>query len=180
MRKLMLMLVIFFTTTIMVNNTATITKVGLDLAYKLYTQPQFELVYDDILGTVYHPVTKQCDNTPTITGDGSRIIPHMANEYRWIAVSQDLLYCEYRANLIKSDGDRFKGNIQYGDTIWVMSPHEEINGWWVVHDAMNKKYNNRIDFLQSTKDGIYGIFNDIKIYRVDNINYNELKKHLSV
>lgn len=176
------MFAVIILTTINLSN-VTAVKAGMQIAYKYRPVPQLELVYDDIVATVYHPVREQCDETPFITGDGSRINPHTANNDRWIAVSQDLLYSEYRANLLKypEKDKRFQGNIRYGDTIWVESPHDEINGWWVVRDAMNKRYENKIDFLQSGKDGsIYGVYKDIKIYRIENFNYSELRKYLSV
>jgi hypothetical protein len=177
-----LIFAIIFFTTIKISN-VTAVKFGIDTAYNMYLMSNLELVYDDVHGTVYHPKVNQCDNTPFITGDGSRINPHTANNDRWVAVSQDLLYSEYRANLLRypERDKRFQGNIRYGDTIWVESPHEEINGWWVVRDAMNKRYENKIDFLQSGRNGsIYGVYTNIRIYRIENFNYSNLKKHLSV
>jgi hypothetical protein len=135
---------------------------------------EFSLIYDNVWGTIYHAVKKQCDNTPTITGDGSRINPDHASELRWIAISQEMLYCEYRQRIINDNTNKsFKGKIQYGDTIWIKSPYDEINGWWVVRDAKNKRYTNSIDFLQTVGDGdLYGNnklwngrFDGIKIYK---------------
>jgi hypothetical protein len=57
---------------------------------------------------------------------------------------------------------RYKGQIKFGDTIWVESPNPNINGKWVVHDLMNKKYKNAIDFLQTTGDG--GLYNNDKLW----------------
>lgn len=181
-RKIALLILIFFTTTSLVKNGGT--EMSMKLAYILFSEPENELLYADVWGTIYHPVTKQCDGTPTITGDGSRINPRKASEHRWIAISQEMLDCMYRANLVSSDGERFKGKIQYGDTIWIESPYESINGWWVVHDTKNKRYNNSIDFLQTMGDGsLYdnnplwdGKFKDISIYRKKNNDYSELQK----
>lgn len=131
-------------------------------------------IYDDIWGTIYHAEVRQCDATPTITGDGSRINPYKASEHRWIAISQEMLDCQYRENLLDdSSSVLFKGRIEYGDTVWVDSPYREINGWWIVHDTKNKRYRNSIDFLQTKGDGtLYkndpmwnGRFDDIKIFR---------------
>jgi hypothetical protein len=80
---------------------------------------------------------------------------------------------EYRAKLIKSDDPRFKGKIKYGDTVWIDSPYSEINGWWVVCDAKNKRYTKSIDFLQTIGDKTLiknyprwpGKFENIKICR---------------
>lgn len=136
------------------------------------TVNEYELLYDNIWGTIYHPVSDQCDNTPTITGDGSRINKTKASEHRWIAISQEMLYNKYRQGLLKNS-ELYRGKIRYGDTVWIISNHDEINGWWVVHDAKNSRYRRSIDFLQTTGDGsLYndnklwcGIFDNIKIYK---------------
>jgi hypothetical protein len=132
-----------------------------------------ELIYDDVWGTIYNPVVDQCNENPTITGDGSIINITTASELRWIAISQDMLNCNYRSTLLKDD-NRFNGKLRYGDTILIQSPHKKINGWWVVRDAKNKRYSNSIDFLQTTGDGnLYdnnslwsGKFKNIKIFKI--------------
>jgi len=150
--------------------------------------PKFCLIYDNIWGTIYHAVEKQCDESPTITGDGSRINPYKASEHRWIAISQEMLDDEYRQQLLNdSSSTLFKGKIQYGDTIWIKSPYEEINGWWIVHDTKNRRYTNSIDFLQTIGDGSlyrnntqwHGRFDGIRIYKrnpifIDNITLIKL------
>lgn len=132
-------------------------------------------LYSNIWGTIYHAEVRQCDASPTITGDGSRINPYNASEHRWIAISQEMLDCEYRVGLLNdSTSPLYKGKIEYGDTIWIDSPYPEINGWWIVHDTKNKRYRNTIDFLQTKNDkSLYnnnpkwsGRFNNIKIYSV--------------
>ena len=136
---------------------------------------KLHLLYDNIIGTVYNPVKSQCDDTPHITADLSFIDVNNASNHRWIAISQDLLYDEYRKKFNGNENIRFNGKLKYGDTIWIESPYVEINGWWVVHDAMNKRYTNRIDFLQTMNDNsLYknypkwpGKFDNIKIYSID-------------
>ncbi len=138
--------------------------------------PEITPIYDNIWGTIYHAEVRQCDATPTITGDGSRINPYDASEHRWIAISQEMLDSEWRVELLNdSTSLQFKGKIQYGDTVWVDSPYETINGWWIVRDTKNKRYKNSIDFLQTKGDAdLYnndkywnGRFDSIKIYSVD-------------
>lgn len=144
--------------------------------------PEIEPIYDNIWGTIYHAEVRQCDATPTITGDGSRINPYRASEHRWIAISQEMLDCEYRQSLSK-DTTLFRGRIEYGDTVWISSPNPAINGWWVVHDTKNKRYRNSIDFLQTKGDGdLYennpywnGRFDDIRIYRASDLIKYRLK-----
>ena len=135
-------------------------------------------IYDNIWGTIYHAEVRQCDATPTITGDGSRIDPARASDHRWIAISQEMLDSQWRVDLVNdSTSTLFKGRIQYGDTVWIASPNEAINGWWVVRDTKNKRYRNSIDFLQTKGDAtLYnndkywsGRFNDIWIFSSDDI-----------
>jgi len=142
----------------------------------ILTAPKIRPLYDNIWGTIYHAEARQCDATPTITGDGSRINPYKASEHRWVAISQEMLDCEYRMRLLNdSTSVLYKGKIEYGDTIWIASPYQTINGWWIVHDTKNKRYRNSIDFLQTKGDGnLYnnnpmwgGRFDSIQIYTLD-------------
>ncbi|MFA5366366.1 MAG: hypothetical protein WC333_00385 [Dehalococcoidia bacterium] len=131
------------------------------------------LLYEDVWGSIYHAEESQCDSTPYSTADGSRINPWKASGHRWIAISQEMIDDEYRAKLVKSTDPRFKGRIKYGDTVWIDSPYKEINGWWVVCDAKNKRYVKSIDFLQTIGDKTLienyprwsGKFENIKICR---------------
>ena len=140
-----------------------------------------ELVYEGIWGTIYHAEVRQCDATPTITGSGFKIDPENASEMRIIAISQGMLYdINRRAMIDTTVDDRFNGKLAYGDTVWIESPKDSlgnylfpnINGYWVVHDAKNKRYEMSIDFLQTKNDSrLYnddpfwsGKIDDIKIY----------------
>ena len=100
-------------------------------------------------GTVYHPTVGQCDDTPLITADCSKIDLKKLPELRWVALSRDLL-------------TRWDGPYHYGDTIIVEHKDERLNGKWIVHDTMNKRYKNRMDFLQHKK-GLFGRWFNIKI-----------------
>lgn len=74
MNKIILIIIIFFTSTGMISggyNSSTPTN---DVQIKA-------LLYDNIWGTIYNPTTKQCDKSPNITGDGSRINPKIASKY---------------------------------------------------------------------------------------------------
>jgi len=178
-RKIVLLLVVFFTSTGMIADN------GSDKIPEAIV-PEMELLYDNVWGTIYHAVIEQCDSTPTITGDGSNIIPDDASNHRWIAISQEMLNSIYRASLVSTDNPRFKGKIEYGDTIWIESPYPEINGWWVARDAKNALYKNSIDFLQTAGDGsLYnhdkywsGKFDNIKIFRIQNYKYTTLQKSI--
>ena len=86
-----------------------------------------------VMCTVYNPTAGQCDASPIVTADNSKIdIERLkSGELRWCAVSRDILK-EY----------------SYGDTIEVfISDGHPKNGKWVIHDTMNKRYVNYVDFL---------------------------------
>jgi hypothetical protein len=142
------------------------------------TKEKIELMYDNVWGSLYNPVREQCDKTPTITADGSVIDTLRASQQRWIAISQDLLWSPRRHRLFVNDpvnDHRYKGRIKFGDTIWIESPNPNINGKWVVHDLMNKKHKNAVDFLQTAGDGrLYnndklwdGKFKIISVYKIN-------------
>ena len=170
MRKLLLfkalMIIIFLFTACIIGE--------INLTAMNSTHKYHELLYSDVWGTIYNPVKEQCNNNPTITGDGSKIDIKNASKHRWIAISHEMLNCEYRLKILNNPkNDRYRGKIQYGDTIWIDSPYPEINGWWVVRDAKNARYTNSIDFLQTIGDTrLYkgspswsGKFKKIKIYK---------------
>ena len=142
--------------------------------------PEMVLLYENVWGTLYNAEVRQCDDTPLITGDGSHIDPYSASEHRWIAITHNMLQDQWRRSLLKDSTDtRFMGKIQYGDTVWVESPYPTLNGWWVVRDTKNKRYEEpTIDFLQTKNDGtLYendsmwsGKWEDIRIYARYNDN----------
>ena len=80
-------------------------------------------------------VEEQCDDTPLITADGSRIDPYKVSSWNWIAVSQHML-------------TRNGGPLNYGDTVYILGT-EHKDGVYVIKDCMNKRKTNQIDFLES-------------------------------
>ena len=117
--------------------------------------------------TTYYCEASQCDNNPFTTADGSTIDPvKLRNkEIRWCALSRDLIWDEYRQG-IHSEG--FRGIYEFGDTIIVYSKTcPQINGKWVVHDTMNKRYTNSIDFLIDpiNNNPKLGVCEDVKILK---------------
>ena len=99
----------------------------------------------EVSATMYYPVIDQCDDTPDITADQTKI-PNIydCSYLRWIAVSQDLLWFN-------------GGPIRYGDTVWVIAGHK--TGKYIVRDAMNKRFKNKIDFLESVGTDLYSFKN---------------------
>jgi|TARA_R100000908_G_scaffold61139_1_gene38918 3D (Asp-Asp-Asp) domain-containing protein len=94
-----------------------------------------------VCATMYHPVVGQCDDTPDITADQSKI-PNIdsCSHLNWIAVSQDLLWFN-------------DGPIRYGDTVYVEAGHK--TGYYIVRDAMNRRFKKKIDFLESVGTEAY-------------------------
>ena len=104
----------------------------------------------DVTVTMYHPVSRQTDSTPNILADGTRIKVHKASEYRFIAVSRNLL-------------KRFGGWLDYGDFI-LLKGTDGKDGVYQVRDTMNKRFVNRIDILESPGTNPYK-FVDAKIQK---------------
>ncbi len=104
-----------------------------------------------VKATMYHPVEAQCDDTPLITADGSRICPINVSEWNWIAVSQDLL---------KKNG----GIFNYGDQVYVKGTHKD--GIYTIRDCMNKRKTFQIDILESIGTSQYK-YDDIEIFALN-------------
>ena len=94
-----------------------------------------------VYATMYHPVLGQCDASPDVTADQTKI-PNIdsCSHLCWIAVSQDLLWFN-------------NGPIRYGDTVYVEAGHK--TGYYVVRDAMNRRFKKKIDFLESVGTEAY-------------------------
>ena len=85
--------------------------------------------------TMYQPVVRQTDNTPNVTADGTRIRISRASDYKFVALSRNLL-------------SRWGGPFNYGDFILIKGTDKK-DGVYQVRDTMNKRYVNRIDILES-------------------------------
>ena len=86
--------------------------------------------------TMYQPIRGQTDSTPNILADGTRIRVREASNYKFIAVSRNLL-------------KRFGGFLDYGDWILLRGTSHK-DGVYQVRDTMNKRFVNRIDILEGT------------------------------
>lgn len=80
--------------------------------------------------TTYNAVASQCDSTPLITADGTKIDLKKLKrgKIKYCAVSRDLLWC-----------------IPLGSIV-----HIEGHGYYEVRDTMNERFNHYIDILQHT------------------------------
>ena len=95
--------------------------------------------------TMYQPVRYQTDSTPNILADGTRIKTEQASNYKFIAVSRNLL-------------KRWGGWLDFGDFV-LLKGTDYKDGVYQVRDVMNKRFVNRIDILESV---------NVKPYKFDN------------
>ena len=128
----------------------TLVKENKELKQKL---DKYETEGMNVTVTMYEPVRYQTDSTPNILADGTRIRVHKASEYRFIAVSR---------NLLKRHG----GWLNYGDFILLKGTNQKKDGVYQVRDTMNKRFVNRIDILESPGVSPYK-FQEAKIVKTD-------------
>ena len=99
--------------------------------------------------TMYQPVYPQTDSSPNITADGTHIRISKASEYKFVALSRNLL-------------KRWGGPFDYGDFILIKgTPDRHKDGIYNVRDTMNPKYVNYVDILEST---------NVKQYKYENVH----------
>ena len=106
--------------------------------------------------TMYQPVRYQTDSTPNILADGTRIRTQDASNYKFIAVSRNLL-------------KRWGGWLDYGDFI-LLKGTDGKDGVYQVRDTMNPRWVNRIDILESIDVKPYK-FESAKIVKT-NLTFN--------
>lgn len=99
-----------------------------------------------VTATMYNPVTGQCDDDPLVTAGMFKINPERASEHKWIAVSRDLL-------------KRWGGIFNYGDKVYIKGAGHK-DGIYTIVDTMNKRFKNKIDFLETQ---------GTKLYKFDNV-----------
>ena len=102
----------------------------------------------DVTVTTYNPTEEQTDSTPNQTADGTIIKPWKATEYRYVALSRDLL-------------SRWGGPFEYGDYI-IIEGTGKWDGVYQVRDTMNPKWTNRVDILTTNSNFKY---DNVTMYR---------------
>ena len=111
----------------------------------------------DVTVTMYNPLVGQTDSTPNQTADGTIINPKRASEYRYVALSRDLI-------------SRWGGPFEYGDYIVIEGTEDgKWDGIYQVRDTMNPKWVKRVDIL--TTDSRFK-YTDVKMYRYVNKEVN--------
>ena len=113
----------------------------------------------DVTATIYHAVRGQTDKTPHITADGTRIDTRNASNYRYVAISRNLL-------------KRWGGPFDYGDYI-VIEGIGKHSGIYQVRDTMNPKHTNRVDILKTPGSRQFK-YDDVTMYRYIKYNNDEM------
>ena len=110
--------------------------------------------------TTYNPTREQCDNTPNITADGTTIKPWRASDYRYVALSRDLL-------------SRWGGPFEYGDYIVIEGTEDgKWDGIYQVRDTMNPKWVKRVDILTTNSRFKYDNITMYKYIEEDIVDSN--------
>ena len=102
--------------------------------------------------TMYQPNEIQCDDTPNITADGTKIRISKASNYKFVALSRNLL-------------KRWGGPFDYGDFV-LLKGTDHKDGVYQVRDTMNPKWVNVVDILESEHVQPYK-FTDVHIYKLN-------------
>jgi 3D (Asp-Asp-Asp) domain-containing protein len=102
--------------------------------------------------TMYQPTHYQTDDTPDITADGTKIRISKASEYKFVALSRNLL-------------KRWGGPFDYGDFIYIKGTKDK-DGVYQVRDTMNSKWVNIVDILESTHVQPYK-YENVHIYKMN-------------
>jgi 3D (Asp-Asp-Asp) domain-containing protein len=111
-----------------------------------------------VAASVYFPSESQTDDSPRITADGSRINKRHIKKQRWLAVSRNLLR---------------KHKIRYGDSVYVSGINDELDGYYEVHDTMNKRLKNTIDILVGPNDNIMGHWKNVQLKKYKTVVLTE-------
>ena len=112
-----------------------------------------------VIVTMYQPVRGQTDSTPNILADGTRIKTELASNYKFIAVSRNLLI-------------RHGGWLDYGDFV-LLKGTDGKDGVYQVRDTMNKRWVNRIDILENVGVKPYK-FTEATLHKTDLVATKEL------
>ena len=121
--------------------------IGLGLILSLQSYGSKSLFTTHVTITTYNAVRSQCDRSPLITADGTKIDHNKlkSGEQKIVAISRDLLYA-----------------IPLGSVIYV-----EGYGRYEVRDTMNSRFKHRIDILQHSSK---------KNFKKNNIKIKLVKK----
>lgn len=108
---------------------------------------EIPVIQATVTATMYNAIKSQCDNDPLVTAAMYKINPKKASDHKWVALSRNLL-------------KRWGGQFDYGDYIRVSGTAHK-DGIYKVADTMNKRFKNRIDFLETRGTQTYKFHNVI-------------------
>ena len=119
------------------------------------SEPQWELVADDVIATVYNAEPKQCNNDIAHTASMFRLNLDDVLSHRIIAMERTMM-AEF--------------GFKYGDVVKIEGPGK-WDGIWQIQDTMNKKFAgmHKIDILIPKSEGL-GQWKNIKVFRLANPN----------
>lgn len=104
-----------------------------------------------VVATMYFPVASQCDSDPLLTAGMYKINPKHASQQKYIAMSRDMIA-------------RWGGEFHYGDLVQIKGAGHK-DGIYKVVDTMNKRFTNRIDFLETKGTKSYK-FNKVTLCKI--------------
>ena len=121
--------------------------IGLGLILSLQSYGSKSLFTTHVTITTYNAVRSQCDRSPLITADGTKIDHRKvkSGEQKIVAISRDLLYAIPLGSIIDIEG----------------------YGRYEVRDTMNSRFNHSIDILQHSSK---------KNFKKNNIKIKLVKK----
>ena len=126
---------------------------GIMTSIKLNAEPEVETISATVTATMYRAVSGQCDSDPDITAGLYKIKDRKnAGKYRWVALSRNLL-------------KRWGGDFDYGDMIEVSNAGHK-DGIYKVVDTMDKRFKDRMDFLENFHTELYK-FEEVEIRKVE-------------
>ena len=126
------------------------------------SQDTFGVLEFDVTVTMYNPHVGQTDSTPNETADGTIINPDRASEYRYVALSRDLIA-------------RWGGPFNYGDYVMIKGT-DGYDGVYCVKDTMSPKFINRVDILRADGSPWFK-FDNAVLYRYFKYDQVTLHKH---
>ena len=134
-----------------------------DLRKQIYQEEQPDLYGKqefNVTVTMYNPTRGQTDTTPNELADGTKINPNKASQYRYVALSRDLIA-------------RWGGPFDYGDYVMIEGTGA-YDGVYQVKDTMNARFINRVDILR-TQGSKYFKYDNITLYKY--FKYDQVTLH---
>ena len=132
-----------------------------DRLVKEFVKELFSQKYYTTSLTGYHPTVEQCDSTPDITADGTKFDIDIAGDYKYVALSRDLL----------THFNKRGAEINFGDYILIKgTPDGKQDGIYQVRDTMNRRHTQWIDILLTPGEQSF-YYRNILMIKIENPEY---------